>query len=168
MTQKFPFTLSAVVAFDKNFGIGKDNQLLWHLPNDLKHFKNLTHHKTILMGRKTYDSIGRPLPNRKMIVLTRNQDFQSDYAKVIHDLTELQKFATPGEEIMIIGGAEIYKLCLPYLEKIYATEVAANLVADAYFPAIKPQEWQRIYEEHHAQDDKHQYAYTFVTLSKKS
>lgn len=162
--KKLPFTLSAVVAYDKNLGIGKDNQLLWHLPNDLKHFKNLTSGKTVVMGRKTYESIGRPLPNRQMIILTHNKDFHSEYAEVIHDLAELNNFIAPGEEAMIIGGAEIYKLCLPYIEKIYATEVDAKLNADAFFPKLNPQEWQKISAEHHTPDDKHVYAYTFMTL----
>lgn len=169
MTQKLPFTLTAIVAFDKNFAIGKDNQLLWHLPNDLKHFKNLTLNKTILMGRKTYESIGRPLPNRRMIVLTRNTDFHSDYATVIHNLNELKELITPGNEVMLIGGAELYKLCLPYTDKIYATEVDAHInEADAFFPALKEIEWTRQSEEHHPQDESHNYAYTFVTLTKNA
>jgi dihydrofolate reductase len=166
MAEKFPFHLSAVVAFDKNLGIGKNNQLLWHLPNDLKHFKNLTTGKIILMGRKTYESIGRPLPNRRMIVLTRNPDFHSDYAEVIHDLTELSNLVTPDEEVMLIGGAELYQLCLPYIDKIYATLVDAHLDADAFFPKITTTEWQQQDVESHAKDMNHVYAYTFVTLTR--
>jgi dihydrofolate reductase len=169
MTQKLPFTLTAVVAFDKNFGIGKDNQLLWHLPNDLKHFKSLTLNKNILMGRKTYESIGRPLPNRRMIVLTRNKDFHSDYATVIHDLNKLKDVIVPTDELMLIGGAELYQLCLPYTDKIYATEVDAEIKdADAFFPKLNETAWKRASEEYHSKDEHHNYNYTFVTLTKNA
>lgn len=167
MITTIPYQLSAIVAYDQNFGIGKDNQLLWHLPNDLKHFKNLTLGKTILMGRKTYESIGRPLPNRNMVVLTRNRDFHSEYAKVIHELSELNALVEPNTEVMLIGGAELYKLCLPFTSKIYATEVAADLAADAFFPEINSHEWQSIDTISHPQDANHLYPYTFVTFVRK-
>jgi dihydrofolate reductase len=161
------FNFSAVVAYEENFGIGKDNQLLWHLPNDLKHFKALTLNKVVLMGRKTYESIGRPLPHRRMIVLTRQQDFHSDYAQVIHELSELAQLIQPHEEVMLIGGAEIYRLCFADIHKIYATEVAADLKADAFFPKITAQAWVRQDEERHPRDAQHAYDYTFVTFLRR-
>ena len=159
----FSFSLNFVVAYSKNRGIGKNNQLLWHLPNDLKHFKSLTLGKPILMGRKTYESIGRPLPGRRMLVLTRQTDFHSDYAEVIHDLSELNTNLRTDKEVMVIGGAEIYQHCLPYAHKIYATEVDALLPADAFFPEVDATLWQKLEVEQHPQDATHAYPYAFVT-----
>lgn len=168
MNKTFPFNFSAVVAYDQNNAIGQDNKLLWHLPNDLKHFKELTLNKTVLMGRKTYDSIGRALPHRRMIVLTHNKDFTSDYAETIHGLNELNNLLNPDEDMMIIGGAEIYKLCLPYISKVYATLVDAKINADTFFPELNQNEWIRTEEQHHEKDDKHPYNYTFITFKRKT
>ncbi len=154
--------LILVVAYSQNRVIGVNNQLPWHLPNDLKHFKALTLNQTIVMGRKTFESIGRPLPHRKMVVLTRDPHFQSDYATTIHDLRDLQAFE---EDLYIIGGAEIYRLLLPQADVIYATEVHTRLDGDAYFPELSPQDWQEIARESHPGDEVHAYAYDFVTYT---
>lgn len=152
-----------VVAYSENRVIGDENQLPWHLPNDFKHFKELTLNQTVLMGRKTYESIGRPLPNRKMIVLTRNRDFQSDYATGIHSLNALSSFK---EDLYVIGGAEIYKLILPSADIIYATEVKTKLTGDASFPNLPTTEWQEVSRESHSKDDKHAFDYDFVKYSR--
>ena len=148
-----------VVAYSKNHGIGKDNQMPWHLPNDFKHFKALTLNHSVLMGRKTYESIGRPLPNREMIVLTRQPDFQSDYARLIHSLDELHPLKN---DLYVIGGAEIYKLLLPQADIVYATEVNTTINADAFFPELPSSEWLAVSREAHPADDKHAFEYDFV------
>jgi len=154
-----------VVAYCENKGIGKDNQMPWHLPNDFKYFKALTLNHTVLMGRKTYESIGRPLPNREMIVLTRQPDFQSDYARVIHTLDELQPLQ---DDLYVIGGAEIYKMLLPQADIVYATEVATIIDADAFFPALPSDAWKAVSRDSHPQDDKHAFAYDFVEYQRVS
>ena len=163
----FPFEINLVIAYGSNRAIGKDNQLLWHLPNDLKHFKHLTLGKAILMGRKTYESIGRALPGRRMIVLTRKQGFYSDYAEIVHELSELNTLVKAGESLMVIGGAEIYQLCLPFADKIYATEVEASLAGDAFFPVVEGEAWLKQDEAAHPKDDRHAYPYTFITFARK-
>lgn len=154
-----------VVAYSENHMIGEGNQLLWHLPNDFKHFKAQTLNKTVLMGRKTYESIGRPLPNREMVVLTRNHDFKSDYAKVIHSLDELFPLQ---QDLYVIGGAEIYKLMLPDADIIYATEVKTKLAGDAIFPELSQNEWQEVSRESHFKDEKHAFDYDFVEYRRRS
>jgi len=152
--------ISLVVAYSQNRVIGVKNQLPWHLPNDFKHFKELTLNKQILMGRKTYESIGRPLPNREMIVLTRQANFHSDYARTIHNFAALLPLQ---QDLVIIGGTEIYTLLLPQTHIIYATEVKTELEGDAFFPKLDPQIWQETSRESHPQDERHAFAYDFVT-----
>ncbi|MCX7123162.1 MAG: dihydrofolate reductase [Gammaproteobacteria bacterium] len=153
-----------VVAYSQNQVIGAKNQLPWHLPNDLKHFKELTRNQHILMGRKTLESIGRPLPNREMIVLTRQVDFKVDYARTIHDLSELQPLE---KDLFIIGGAEIYQLLLPQADLIYATEIKTKIEGDAFFPPLNREEWQEISRESHSTDERHAFDYDFVCYAKK-
>ena len=155
---------SLVVAYSQNRVIGVKNQLPWHLPNDLKHFKELTLNQQILMGRKTYESIGRPLPHREMIVLTRQADFHSDYARTIHNLSALRPLQ---QDLVIIGGAEIYQLTLPQADLIYATEVKTVLEGDAFFPELDPHIWQETERESHLADERHAFAYDFVTYARK-
>ncbi len=148
-----------VVAYAENQTIGINNQLPWHLPNDFKHFKQLTLGHKILMGRKTYESIGRPLPNRTMIVLTRNTDFKSDYAKVVHSLNEILPLQ---EDLYVIGGAEIFNMLLAHADIIQATIVKADIKGDAFFPKLDPKEWHEVARESHPIDEKHTFAYDFV------
>ncbi len=149
-----------VVAYSQNRVIGVNNTLPWNLPNDLKHFKDLTLNQCILMGRKTFESIGRPLPHREMIVLTRQVDFHSDYAHTIHTLAALQPLQ---QDLFVIGGAEIYTLLLPQADLIYATEVKTELEGDALFPKLDPKIWQEISRESHLHDERHAFDYDFVT-----
>ena len=148
-----------VVAYSENHVIGEGNQMPWYLPDDFKHFKALTLNQTVLMGRKTYESIGRPLPQREMIVLTRNTDFHSDYARVIHSLDELFPLQ---KDLYVIGGGEIFKLMLPDTDIIYATEVKAHINGDAVFPELSTDQWREVSREHHPKDDKHAFAFDFV------
>ncbi|MFA4868155.1 MAG: dihydrofolate reductase [Pedobacter sp.] len=160
--------ISVVVAIDENNAIGKDNQLLWHLPADLKHFKEVTSGHTIIMGRKTYDSIGKPLPNRRNIVMTRTPELQIPGVEVVSNIDEaLALCTTEEEEVFIIGGAEIYKSTLKIVNKIYLTRVHQSYDADAFFPQIDSDLWNEIDVEKHLPDEKNHVAYTFSTLLRK-
>ncbi|WP_316785334.1 dihydrofolate reductase [Pedobacter frigiditerrae] len=159
--------LSIVVAISENKAIGKDNQLLWHLPADLKHFKEITSGHTIIMGRKTYDSIGRPLPNRRNIVITRKADLQIENVEVVNSLEEAISLCKNEEEVFIIGGAEIYKNSISLSNRIYLTTVHKEYEADVFFPKINADEWVETYQEYHGPDEKNSVAYTFSTLERK-
>jgi len=143
-------TLSIVVATSRNGVIGNDNQLPWHLPEDLKYFKKITMGKPIVMGRKTYESIGRPLPGRTNIVITRNTSWQADGVVVVHDLDEAITVAGQAcidsdvNEAMVIGGSEIYRQALEKADRLYVTEVEIDIEGDAHFPDIDLAEWSEI------------------------
>lgn len=158
--------VTMVVAIAENHAIGKNNQLLWHLPKDLKHFKQITNGHTIIMGRKTFDSMGKPLPNRRNIVITRNQELELAGAEVVGSVEEALALCAPSEEVFIIGGGEIYKMAMPFTEKIYLTVVHHPFDGDAYFPEIDSGVWTETASEHHEADDKHQYSFTFSTLER--
>lgn len=149
--------ISIVVAMSRNNIIGFQNRLPWHLPADLKHFKQLTLNKTIVMGRKTFESIGRPLPQRENIVLSR-QPIQIEGCKVISDLKEL----SINKEIMIIGGAQIYALALPLVNDLYITWIDGDFKGDTFFPEIDWNNWKIMSEESHLPDDKNLHAYHFT------
>jgi len=159
-------TISIVVAIATNNAIGKDNQLLWHLPADLKHFKEITSGHPIIMGRKTYDSIGRPLPNRRNIVITRQKDLHIPNVEVVNDLAAAIALCKDEKEVFVIGGAEIYRHALPYTQKIYLTTVHQNYEADTFFPELPDSEWKTTAQENHAADEKNSVAYTFSTLER--
>lgn len=158
--------LSLIVATDEENGIGKDNQLLWHLPNDLKFFKKVTSGHTIIMGRKTFDSIGKPLPNRRNIVVTRQQGLQIEGAEIYPDLETA--IASCGQEgqFFVIGGGEIYRQALPLASQIYLTKVAHTFNADTFFPVLSANDYMIIYNEKHEKDAKHAFDYTFSVLKK--
>jgi len=157
--------LIAVVAMSQSGVIGKDNQLPWHLPNDLKHFKALTLNHTVLMGRKTFQSIGRPLPNRTNIVLTRDASWTHEGCIVMHDIDEVLKKFFP-TDIFVIGGAEIYRALLPKIDKIYMTQVHADIAGDAAFPQLNSVEWHVSNTEHHHNIPGHTYDFSFLTLDR--
>ncbi|MFT7387306.1 MAG: dihydrofolate reductase [Candidatus Endobugula sp.] len=168
-------TLSIIVAMDNNRAIGKDNQLLWHLPEDLQYFKRTTMGKPIVMGRKTFESIGRPLPGRLNIVITRQQDWQHNGVKVVHTikdalrLAEAQSLIDGINEVMVIGGAEIYKTALPQANKLYVTRVDAQVVGDAFFPEIDENIWQETQRESVSSDavnNNSPYDYAFCVLER--
>jgi dihydrofolate reductase len=158
--------ISIVVAIAQNRAIGKDNQLLWHLPQDLKHFKNITSGHTVIMGRKTYDSIGKPLPNRRNLIITRQEAFQALGVEVVYSFDEALRLSEGEAEVFVIGGAEIYKLALPYCEKLYLTLVDCHPEADAYFPELDLQQWTLVEKISHPADEKHAYPYQFLTYKK--
>lgn len=161
--------ISIIVAVSKNGAIGKDNQLLWRLPEDLKRFKKLTLGHPIIMGRKTFDSIGKPLPGRKSIVITRNPDFQFDDVIVVNSVNEALSEAKKlhSEEAFIIGGGEVYKLALSLADKLYITEVETEIDGDTYFKIDQPENWVVTERTVHQADDRHDFGYNFVNYEKK-
>lgn len=159
--------LSIVVAIAENNAIGKDNQLLWRLPADLKHFKQITTGHTIIMGRKTYDSIGKPLPNRRNIVVSRNAGLQIPGVEVTGNIEDALALCAEEQEVFIIGGAEIYKSTMERSNRIYLTRVHQSYAGDAFFPEIDFNRWKEADVEKHLPDEKNDVAYTFSTLSRK-
>lgn len=159
--------ISLIVAVSENGIIGNDNQLLWHLPNDLKRFKSITMNKPIIMGRKTFESIGKPLPGRQNIILTRARYLTLPGCDVVHSVNEALDRTQEASEIMIIGGAEIYQLFYPLASKLYLTLVHSVFEGNVHFIAWNPQEWQEISRTDAAQDDKHAFAYSFIDLERK-
>lgn len=158
--------ISLIAALDDNRLIGRDNALPWRLPNDLKFFKRSTLDKIVLMGRKTWDSLGRPLPQRDNWVLTRDRGFAPEGARVFHDLA--QALAAAGErELVIIGGAELYRQALPRVGRMYLTEVHGRFEGDAWFPEFDAAAWREIAREDHPADEKHACAYSFVSYDRR-
>ena len=159
--------LSLIAAMDNNRLIGKDNDLPWHLPADLQHFKSVTMSKPILMGRKTYVSIGRPLPGRQNIVLTRSTDVQIEGVTVVNSIEDAMKAAQDVEEVMVIGGSSIYELVLPEVDRMYLSFVDGEFEGDAWFPEFDEAEWEVIDEKAQAADEKNAQACRFVTYQRK-
>lgn len=159
-------SISLVVAMDRGRLIGRGGQLPWRLPNDLKHFKAVTLGKTVLMGRKTWDSLFvRPLPGRDNWVLTRDRGFAAPGARVFHTLEGALSEHRSGE-LAVIGGGELYAQVLPLAQRIHLTEVDARLEGDAWLPALDPESWRESARESHPADDRHAYRYHFVTLER--
>lgn len=153
-------TISIIAAVSKNNVIGKAKKLPWHLPADLKHFKEITSGHTVIMGRKTFESIGRPLPNRRNIVVTRNTNLKADGIEVVHSIEQANELTKNEDEIFIIGGAEIYNQSLPSAEKIYLTRVNIDVEGDAYFPELG-NEWLEISKVENKADEENKYDFTF-------
>jgi dihydrofolate reductase len=154
--------LSLLVAISENNVIGKNNKLPWHLPEDLKYFKNTTWAMPIIMGRKTFESIGIPLPGRTNIVITRNKKWKGDGVKIVHDLDQARKTGEDLDvkEIFVIGGAEIFKTSLPQADRIYLTRIHQNFEGDAFFPSID-KSWELISNRDNLPDEKNMYACSF-------
>jgi len=157
---------SIIVAFDKNHGIGAANDLLWvrDLPADLRHFKEVTTGHTIIMGRKTYESLERPLPNRQNIVISRDLE-DAPGCVVVRDLDAAYAAAT-SDDIYVIGGGQIYALALDTVSQLYVTEVNEMFAAQVFFPEIDPTVWREVSREHHDKDDANKYDYDFVVYSR--
>ena len=161
--------ISLIVAASTNNAIGKNNQLLWSLPNDMKFFKNTTWGMPIIMGRKTYESMDKPLPGRINVVITRQTGWSAEDTVVAKDLDDAIKKAaeTNGKEIFIIGGGEIFKLAIEIADRIYLTRVHATIEGDTFFPAIDENKWQLTSNQDFEADNKHKFAYSFQTWDKK-
>lgn len=153
--------ISMIVAMAENRAIGKDNQLLWRLKADLQHFKAKTLGKALVMGRKTYESIGRPLPGRRTIVLTRDPNFAPEGVEVLHSVAEV--LALDVDELIIGGGEQIYQLFLPFVQKLYLTKVAITLEGDAFFPELD-EHWITIAREKHSADAENEYDFEVLEL----
>ncbi|MBT7952183.1 MAG: dihydrofolate reductase [Gammaproteobacteria bacterium] len=158
--------ISIVVAMSSNSLIGRDGDLPWHLSADLQHFKSITMGKPILMGRKTHESIGRPLPGRENIVLTRNKDYRANGCTVINQLNELESRFLDSDELMIIGGAQLYADALEVSKRLFITEVHADLEGDTYFPEFDRGQWREIERQAFKADEKNDFDYSFVVLER--
>lgn len=161
MQDKHP-TLSIIAAMAKNRTIGIDNSLPWRCPEDLKHFKALTMGHHIIMGRKTFDSIGKPLPGRHTVVVTRNRDLHIDGCRVVHSLEEAIAACAGDEEIFITGGAELYAQGLPLAHKLYLTEIYKEIEGDAHFPEFDASQWQEVSREPRSQQEPQPLEFEFV------
>jgi len=159
--------ITIIAAAGQNNELGKDNDLVWHLPNDFKRFKKLTTGHHIIMGRKTFESFPKPLPNRIHIVISRNKSYNPEGILVVQSIDEALQIAKDDDQPFIIGGGEIYKLALEVAEKIELTRVHDNFEADTFFPEIPLEKWQLINEEYHVKDEHHKYAFTYQTFIKK-
>ena len=162
-------SIHAIVAVASDWAIGRQGDLLCHLPADMKHFKEVTMGHSIIMGRKTFESFPRrPLPGRQNIVITRDVDWQYPGVTVVHSLDDAIT-AAQTDTVFIIGGAQIYELALPQVEVLHLTQIHARwATADTYFPVLNMDEWQEVEREHHASDHKNAYEFDFITLKRRA
>lgn len=164
--------ISLIAALTENRVIGKNNDLPWHLPDDMKYFMQTTSGHHVVMGRKNYESIPpkfRPLPNRVNILVSRQEDYQAPGCTVVNSIPQAIDIAIDNHEaeIFIIGGAEIYNQSLAFANRLYLTEIQTSLEGDAFFPMFNQSEWSEVSRKHHAADEKHRYAFDFVVYEKK-
>ncbi len=159
--------ISLIVAMAENRVIGRGNTLPWHLPADLKHFKRLTTGHTIIMGRKTFQSVGKPLPQRRNIVVTRNEEFRAQGVEVAHSLQAALDMAAAEPEVFVIGGQRLYEAALPVAHRIYLTLIHARIEGDAYFPQVDASRWELTGEQTHPADEKHAHAMSFRVYERR-
>ncbi|HBU78282.1 MAG TPA: diacylglycerol kinase [Muricauda sp.] len=160
--------LIIIAAAAENNALGKDNDLVWHLPDDFKRFKSLTSGHKIIMGRKTLESFPKPLPNRTHIAITRDEDYVPKFpCTIVHSLADAIALVEDNETAFIIGGGEIYKQSMDRATDIELTRVHGTFEADAFFPEIDEEQWELVKEEHHPKDDRHEYAFTYLTYKRK-
>ena len=155
-----------IAAVADNNALGKNNDLLWHLPNDFKRFKAITSGHYIIMGRKTFESFPKPLPNRTHVIISRQKEYKVAGCVVVSSLEEALSVSPANEDVFIIGGGEIYNLALPIANKLDLTKVHHTFKADAYFPEIDPKQWKLTNSEHHSKDEKHEYDYSFESYER--
>lgn len=156
-----------IAAVAENNALGKENKLLWHLPDDFKRFKFLTSGHYIIMGRKTFESFPKPLPNRTHIVITRQKEYSPEGCIVVDSIEKAIEISPKGEAVYVIGGGEIYNLAMPFADVLDVTKVHASFDADAFFPEINPAEWKTDWQEFHPKDENHAYDFTFTRLIRK-
>lgn len=156
--------ISLIVAMGQNRVIGLRNKMPWHLPADLAYFKKMTTGHSVIMGRKTFQSIGRPLPNRTNIILTRDKSFAAEGCKVIYSITEAIELAKK-EDLFVIGGADIYQQFLPYVDQVYITQIHEEFEGDTFFPELN-ENWRMVASEKHDRDEKNKYEYEFQVYKK--
>ena len=159
--------LSIIVAIGENNVIGKDNDLIWHLPRDLKHFKETTTGHCVIQGRKTYESCGKPLPNRTNIIITRDKSYKAEGCIVVHSLMDAIKEAQNDTEPFIIGGGKIYEQALPLVDRIYLTQIHHSFEGDTFFPKININEWDEISRQDFDPDEKNSYPFSILILERR-
>ncbi|MCE7793047.1 type 3 dihydrofolate reductase [Salipaludibacillus sp. CUR1] len=159
--------ISMIAAFSEGRVIGKDGDMPWHLPADLRHFKKVTSGHPILMGRKTFESIGKPLPNRRNIVLTRDKTFSAEGVEAIHDLADIRSLMAEEEEFFVIGGATIYEKLISKADRLYITHIHASFEGDTFFPEINGDEWETVSSEKGTVDQKNPHPHTFLVYERK-
>ena len=160
--------LTIIAAASENNALGKDNQLLWHLPEDFKRFKTLTSGHYIIMGRKTFESFPKPLPNRTHLIITRQPNYQApEGCVVVSSLEKAMELCPANEEAFVIGGGEIYQQAINIVDKIDVTRVHTTIDADTFFPEIDTNMWKLVFEEFHPKDEKHAFDFTFLTYVKR-
>lgn len=159
--------ITLIAAAGENNALGKDNELVWHLPDDFKRFKKLTTGHHIIMGRKTFETFPKPLPNRVHVVITRQEDYSAEGAIVVHSLKEALAQVQNDPQPFVIGGGEIYQLALDMADRIELTRVHGSFDADAFFPELDLNNWNLISSERHEKDEKHQYSFTYLTYDRK-
>lgn len=155
--------ITIIAAAGENNELGKNNDLVWHLPDDFKRFKKLTTGHHIIMGRKTFESFPKPLPNRTHIVITRNKNYRKDDILVAGSLQEALALVSNDNQPFIIGGGEIYKIAMDVADKIELTRVHSTFEADTFFPKIDPNKWKPVLEEYHPKDERHTFDFTYLT-----
>ena len=156
--------ITIIAAAGSNNELGKDNDLVWHLPKDFKRFKKLTTGHHIIMGRKTFQSFPKPLPNRVHIVITRNTNYHPEGAIIVHSMTEALELSKDDDQAFIIGGGEIYKIGMEIADKIELTRVNGSFEADTFFPEISSENWKLASEEFHLKDEKHKFDFSYQTF----
>ena len=154
--------LSIIAAIGQNNALGKDNQLIWHLPADLKRFKKVTSGHHVIMGRKTFESLGKPLPNRTTIIISRDKNYHADGCIIVNSLAEAIEVAQNDENPYILGGAEIYRQSMDIADVLDLTFVHQTFEADVYFPEIDKNTWKETFREDHLKDDKNKFDFSFV------
>jgi dihydrofolate reductase len=161
--------VALIAAMAENRVIGRSNALPWHLPEDLKRFKQRTEGRVVIMGRRTFESVGRPLPNRRSIVVTRRHDYHPQGVEIAHSLEEALERAreTDPQEVFVLGGAEIYTLALPEADRLYLTIVHADVAGDTHFPECDLSQWTLLDDERHEADERHAYAFSFRTYERR-
>lgn len=159
--------LTLIAAAGENNALGKNNDLVWHLPDDFKRFKKMTSGHHIIMGRKTIESFPQPLPNRTHVVITRRDNYKKEGVIVVHSLERALEFTKEDPQPFIIGGGEIYKMAIDVADKIELTRVHGTFEADTYFPEIDEDQWKLVAEEYHDKDAKHEFAFTYLTYERR-
>ena len=159
--------ISLIAAMSRNRVIGKNNKLPWDMPADMNYFRNMTKNKPVIMGRKPYESIGRPMPDRINIIITRDKEYKAEGCIVVSNVDDALKSVKGNKEVMVIGGAQIYKEFLPKADRIYLTIIDEEIEGDTYFPEFNKDEWKETKREEHKADKKNPYPYTFLVLERK-
>ncbi len=159
--------LSLIAAADEQGVIGDHGKIPWHLPADFAHFKVVTTGHPVIMGRKTFESIGKPLPGRTNIVVTRDRGYAAEGCLMADSLERALELAEQAQESFVIGGGELYRIAMPHATRVYLTRVHGEFAGDTYFPAMDEKEWELVSSEPHGKDEKNPHAYTFLTYERK-